>query len=169
MKKISLLLIVCLLLLTGCNKKDTKKVRTDALKFKEEYSLSIDNNPIVYTNIDKVLDIIKNKKGVIYLGYPSSNSCKDMVPILLEAAKQTGLKKIYYLNTKDMDNEELKNYVNDFNGINVLFKKENEDVYSVSSLDKDYHKMSDNESEELLKIYRNSIHEVLDDLCDQSC
>ena len=171
--------------LVGCGKNKEVKQETTTNKFKEEYELLNNkedyinitiknNNPIVYSNLEEINDIIDNKSGLIYLGYPESNSCRDALPILIEAAKQTGLKKIYYLNTKDLDINnskyaKLNEYIKSFEGINVIFVKDKDNIGSISSLDKDYKKMSNNEKDELLKQYRNSIHEMLNDLCDQSC
>lgn len=186
MKKVFICSLI-LLTLCGCGK--TKKIETKEVnKFKKEYEslngkdsyidVTIkDNNPIVYSNLDEIIDIIENKSGLIYLGYPESNSCRDSIGILIEAAKQTGLKKVYYLNVKninaDTKSEEqvnkLKKYVSDFEGINVIFVKDKDNIGTISSLDKDYKKMSESELDELLKVYRNSIHEMLNDLCDQSC
>ena len=183
MKKVFISSLI-ILALCGCSKAK-KEVKTDAIKFKEEYE-SLNNkkdyikvnikkrNPIVYVNIDKINEIMDNKSGLIYLGNPDSNSCRDSIETLIEASKQTGLKKVYYLNTKDLDindskYEKLKKYINSFEGINVLFVEDKDNIGSISSLDKNFKKIFEKEKEDLLKIYRNSIHEMLNDLCDQSC
>ncbi len=183
MKKV-LVSSLILLLLVGCGKKATSLYKeTDAIKFKNEYEslnnklekVNIkENNPIVYSNIDEVNNIIENKSGLIYLGYPECKTCRDSVETLIEAAKQTGLKKIYYLNTKDLDindskYEKLKERLNDFKGIKVIFVKDKENIGAIESNDEDFKKMTEDEKEQLLKMYRNSIHEMLNDLCDQSC
>lgn len=109
-KKILLLIVVlCVFSLVGCSKKDDY-----ASKFKEEYEsyngkqtssgkdyLKVEipeENVIVYSSISEVLDIIKNKSGVIYFGFPTCPWCRNMVVPLLEAAGSTSLDKIYYLN-----------------------------------------------------------------------
>lgn len=109
-KKILLLIVVlCVFSLVGCSKKDDS-----ASKFKEEYEsyngkqtssgkdyLKVEipeENVIVYSSISEVLDIIKNKSGVIYFGFPTCPWCRNMVVPLLEAADSTSLDKIYYLN-----------------------------------------------------------------------
>lgn len=189
MKKILLYSLIITLLLTGCgSKKEKKTINEDAVKFKEEYE-SLNNkedylevsikekNPIVYSSLDEIIDIMENKSGLIYLGYPESNSCRDSLPVLLEAANQVGLNKIYYLNIKNINSDKaseekinkLKEYVNSFDGINVIFVKDKENIGTISSLDEDFKSMDEEEKDELLKVYKNSIHEMLDDLCDQSC
>lgn len=109
-KKILLFIVVlCVFSLVGCSKKDDY-----ASKFKEEYEsyngkqtssgkdyLKVEipeENVIVYSSISEVLDIIKNKSGVIYFGFPTCPWCRNIVSPLLEAADSTSLDKIYYLN-----------------------------------------------------------------------
>lgn len=86
----------------------------DAIKFKEEYEalngvevtedlkyskLNIsENNPIKYSNYDELLEIIKNKTGVIYLGFPECPWCRSALPILFDVVKDNDIKTIYYMN-----------------------------------------------------------------------
>ena len=58
------------------------------------------NNNIVYADYDKVFEVLDNT-GVIYFGYPTCPWCRNVVPVLLQAAKELGIDKIYYLNNKD--------------------------------------------------------------------
>lgn len=85
----------------------------DALKFKEEYEslngteahgkkysnleISMDN-PIKYSNYDEILDIIENKSGIIYFGFPSCPWCRTALPVLFDVAKENNIETIYYLN-----------------------------------------------------------------------
>lgn len=112
MKRLLVLMIPLLILLTGCFK------TTDGEKFKEEYEslngttsvsdkeyldVNVDkNNVIKYVSIDRIIDIIKNGTGVIYLGYPECPWCRNAVPALLEASESTSIDTIYYLNMKDV-------------------------------------------------------------------
>lgn len=80
----------------------------DALKFKNEYEalnskdylkLEIDeNNPIKYANYDKLLEVIKEDTGIIYLGFPSCPWCRNALPVLLAAANDNNIDTIYYMN-----------------------------------------------------------------------
>lgn len=181
MKKV-LICSLIILSLVGCGKKKEVK-ETDAIKFKKEYEklndsyqkISIkERNPIIYSNLDKIYDVMDNGAGLIYLGYPESSSCRDNINILIDATKQTGLKKVYYLNTKDIDvndskYDKLKKYINDFKGFNLIFVKDKDNIGAIEESDENYKKKTSDEKEQLLKIYRNSIHEMLDDLCDESC
>lgn len=88
-------------------------INGDAIKFKKEYeSLNgtksnnkeykkveiSKNNPIKYSNYDEIIDVIKNKTGIIYLGFPECPWCRNAVPVLLEAARDNNIDTIYYLN-----------------------------------------------------------------------
>lgn len=85
---------------------------TDSIKFKDEYeklngvkaygntyqTLDIaSNNPIKYSNYDEILDIIENKTGIIYLGFPKCPWCRTALPVLLDAAKENNIETIYYM------------------------------------------------------------------------
>ena len=81
---------------------------TDALKFKKEYEsltgekyvkLDIpEDNPIVYADYDKLLEVIDNGTGIIYLGFPGCPWCRSALPVLLDAAKENNVETIYYMN-----------------------------------------------------------------------
>lgn len=81
---------------------------TDALKFKEEYEsltgekyvkLDIpEDNPMVYADYDKLLEVIDNGTGIIYLGFPACPWCRSALPVLLDAAKENKVETIYYMN-----------------------------------------------------------------------
>ncbi len=88
-------------------------LNTDAIKFKKEYEslngteknnkkykkVEISrNNPIKYSNYDEIIDIIKNKTGIIYLGFPECPWCRSAVPVLLDVARDNNVDTIYYLN-----------------------------------------------------------------------
>lgn len=105
---VSALAIICLLVVTM---KYTNE-ETDAIKFKEEYealndkedsnehiNIDIDKeNPIVYVDAEEVINLIKNETAVIYFGFPECPWCRNAVPVLLDAAKELGIEKIYYYN-----------------------------------------------------------------------
>ena len=129
MKK-KIIVIIILIILIGvaiaCNfnfKKPDKKETTvsDAVKFKEEYEKlngeinsnnqkkypKIDipkDNVIKYADVNEILDILKNKTGVIYFGYPECPWCRNAIPVLLNAAVGTGLGQIYYYNANQIKN-----------------------------------------------------------------
>ena len=93
------------------NVKDLEKQikNEDAIKFKEEYEavnekensikIEIDEkNPIVYADYDKLLEIINNGTGIIYLGFPECPWCRNALPVLFDVAKDNNVELIYYMN-----------------------------------------------------------------------
>lgn len=121
-KKILILsMCVLLIIVVGIilfNKDDTSKDKSDALKFKEEYEslngtvresdkaayndVSIDeDNPIVYVDINETLQILENKKGIIYIGANWCPWCRTAVEVMLDVANDLDIEKIYYLNLDD--------------------------------------------------------------------
>ena len=100
----------------GTNNSDS--VTADEKKFKEEYEslnnskysngnnyLEInieENNGIVYASYDQIHEILTEGTGVIYFGFPECPWCRNAVPMLLQAASNTGIDKIYYFNAYDI-------------------------------------------------------------------
>lgn len=80
----------------------------DAIKFKKEYEslnekgsieINIDkNNPIEYADYDKLLEVIENGTGIIYLGFPECPWCRNALPVLFDVAKDNDVEVIYYMN-----------------------------------------------------------------------
>ena len=83
----------------------------DAIKFKKEYEslnetsgieLNIsENNPIEYADYDKLLEVIENGTGIIYLGFPGCPWCRNALPVLFDVAKENKVKTIYYMNIQN--------------------------------------------------------------------
>ena len=81
----------------------------DALKFKNEYEelnekegsiqLEIDEkNPIEYADYNKLLEVIENGTGIIYLGFPGCPWCRNALPVLFDVAEDKNVEVIYYMN-----------------------------------------------------------------------
>lgn len=121
MKKKIIIFSVLILLILGLIFLTSKKVDN---KFEAEYEmlngektengkkyLNINiskDNPIVYADYDKIFEILDNT-GVIYFGFPECPWCRNAVPVLLKAAKETNISKIYYMNNlEDRDIKTLK-------------------------------------------------------------
>lgn len=138
-KKVFLFLIMMAMIfsLGGCFKKE----ESDAVKFKEEYEslngeksksgkiypeVSIDEDNIVeYIDMKEASELIQNNSGVFYFGFPECPWCRNAVPMLLQAADNTDIDKIYYINMYDKrDIREL-----DEDG-NVVTTQEGSDGYS---------------------------------------
>ena len=136
--------LMLLLVITGCG--NNKK--SDALKFKNEYeelntqSVKMDiseNNPIKYVTFDEVVDILNNKTGVIYFGFPGCPWCRNVIPVLFEVAKENNIDTIYYFNPREIRNggddayQKLTGILNDYleendEGVKTLYVP---DIYFV--------------------------------------
>lgn len=92
---------------------------TDGYKFKKEYedyngkkynndereylSVKINRNNIVkYSEYADIKKLLTEGTGVIYFGFPTCPWCRNIVPVLLDAASETKLENIYYFNALSM-------------------------------------------------------------------
>lgn len=147
-KKLKLIIgLIVLILLIGIistlyiNKDNSTK---DEKKFKEEYesinekskiSLTIpEDNKMKYVTSKEVIDILKNKTGVIYFGFPDCPWCRNIVPILINTAKCECLDEIYYFNALSIrDTKHL-----DESGNIVIDKEGSKEYYEIVELLSDY-------------------------------
>lgn len=84
--------------------------QSDAEKFAEEYHLEDKDNVFVYTDIDKIIEILKEGTGVVYLGFPECKWCCQYVVYLNEVAKERHVSKIYYYNIRQDREDNTKEY-----------------------------------------------------------
>src|SRR5574344_237503 len=123
-KKI-LLIIMAILLITGCTKKensvtseDITPLVTDTSKFKTEYEEGnngiivnvSDDDKIKYVTPSEVLNILTSGTGIIYFGRPTCPWCRNVVPVLLEVARTNNL-TVNYLNPGEITGDDVKDYV----------------------------------------------------------
>ena len=123
MKKGSMIVIIIVFLFSifmGYRYFEDKKETTskDAVTFKKEYEalnnrvnpnnnklypeVSISNdNSVKYSSYDEIFEVLKSGTGVIYFGFPECPWCRNLVPVMLSAAKEVEIDTIYYLNIKD--------------------------------------------------------------------
>lgn len=119
--KIILIIIISILIL-GLITTIIIKNNTDSNKFKREYEaynnipltqekgnyikLNIQkNNQIKYLNDDNIIKEIQKGNKIIYMGFPDCNWCRMILPVLLNAANENGIKEIYYYNFKNIRND----------------------------------------------------------------
>lgn len=90
---------------------------SDGMKFKKEYeelngttayndikysSLNINyKNPIKYVEYEELFDILQNKTGIIYLGFPKCPWCRTAIPVLFDIVNDYKIDNIYYMNILD--------------------------------------------------------------------
>lgn len=108
MRKVVVLLLIGLIMITGCSVKKTEEL-SSAERFAVEYSISEDN-PFEYATIDEVLDIIKNKSGIIFFGNSDCEWCIESASILNDALNYKNIEKVYYYNPKDIREKNTKKY-----------------------------------------------------------
>ncbi len=88
--------------------------KTDAQIFKEEYEslnnkdlngktireLSIsENNPFVYKSAEDIVSYIDSKQSfIVYFGFPTCPWCRSVLPSIIKASEEMGIKTIYYVN-----------------------------------------------------------------------
>lgn len=106
MKKIYINILVTLMLIAGVtiivNINSSNATSDYSKNFKAEYEALNDlynsnkksvrmniplDNPIVYSNLTEILDVIKTKTGIVYFGFPECPWCRNAVPVLLDSAK----------------------------------------------------------------------------------
>ena len=119
MKKLLLILLIGMVLLTGC-KRDNKY----ALEFKEEYEslngvvnksgkehriVTIDEkNPYEKIDPEKAVEMIENNETFfLYVGDSLCPWCRSVIEKSIEMAKKSGIDKIYYVEIWDDEGNEI--------------------------------------------------------------
>lgn len=158
-------ILFSLFLCVGCGKEEV----SDAIKFKNEYESYNENyfsvevsdyNLISYSDVEEVNKVIEEGTGVIYIGSPTDNVSRLAVSVLLDVVLNSGLEKVYYIDTLDgvvgIDNVENKKIPL------VLFVLDGEIVkYHIGTID-DKIELSDEELILLYNSYSEGLQLVLD-------
>lgn len=77
-------------------KKDfSSNIQSDNEKFAQEYKIDKEN-PFVYAYGSQIVDIIKNKSGIIFLGFSSNDWSRYYVRYLNDVLESNNVKKVYY-------------------------------------------------------------------------
>lgn len=69
-----------------------------------EVEIPKDNN-IKYASSDEVMKFLDEGTGILYLGFPKCPWCRNIVPTLLETAKENEIEDIYYFNALSIRDE----------------------------------------------------------------
>lgn len=96
MKKVVCLLLISLLLITGCSIKKTDEL-TDAEQFANEYSTELDN-PFVYIDLEQLEELFDNGTGILFLGNSDDEWCSESVSILANIFEENDIEQVYYFN-----------------------------------------------------------------------
>lgn len=144
MKKF-LLIIFILLLTFGCRKVDSILFKEDFEK--ENYNTKIkvnipSDNPISYITEEELVKKIENKEDIIVLfGYSKSIETRSIIENLINIAKTSNIKTIYYLDILEIRDEKtyqdneiktIKNGTEEYNKLLELLK-DNLDDYVVNN------------------------------------
>jgi len=90
--------------------RDNKDIESDAVRFKEEYKDVANDNIFVYKSAEDIINILEGGTGIIYFGFSSCPWCQAYVPMLNDLAREKGIETIYYLDIKDIRNENTSEY-----------------------------------------------------------
>lgn len=160
-----------------------KNVNEDGLKFKQEYEslngkvneynskkymeLSIPkDNPIKLADASDIVKLMEEESTfVVYFGFKECPSCRSVVEPLMEAAKESEIDVIYYVDVKDIRDT----YILDENNNPKETKKGSEDYYKLLTYFNDvlynyslYTKDGKEVKTEMKRIYSPNIISVLD-------
>lgn len=85
-------------------------------KFKKEYGAVVPKGTsIVYLTNDEIMEAFNTEDKLVFIGSPSSDDTKKVVPTLLKAAEDNGIDRIYYYDAtyvKDKTNKQLREKLN---------------------------------------------------------
>ena len=95
---LGLLVLVLIAIIVLVVVKNNEEEKTDAMKFKEEYSEVASDNVFVYKDVDEIIDIMEDGSGIVYLGFPECPWCQAYVKYLDEVAKEMEIEEVYYYN-----------------------------------------------------------------------
>lgn len=107
----AIVLVIILNLLNGNNLSNAEKFKNEyefyngklatQTLYYPEVNISKDNI-VKYASIREVLDIFKNREdAIIYFGYANCPSCRHVVQLLLDTAKESKLDVIHYVNIEE--------------------------------------------------------------------
>ena len=84
---------------------------TDNIKFSNEYTNVNKSNKFVYKNLEGILDILNNKTGIVFFGFPECIWCQKYAVYLNEVINEENIDEIYYINIKEDRNKNTENYI----------------------------------------------------------
>lgn len=68
------------------------------------FEVSIENSvKVEYASYDQLEELLAGETGVVLLGMATSSPCRSLVPILLDAAWEIGLDRIYYIPVSEQE------------------------------------------------------------------
>ena len=91
-------------------KKDFSNTITDAERFSKEYTAIDTDNPFVYVNSNRVLNILNNETGIILVGFSSNAWMQEYFRELYPILKENNITKVYYYDVIEDRTKKTKNF-----------------------------------------------------------
>ena len=102
------------------------------IRFYREYPNVDQNNVYYYATYDEIVQLFTSGTGIVFFGFSACPWCQVYAPVLDEVARERGVEKIYYLDIREMrenNTDEYKKLVdftqeyleNDENGNKKIF------------------------------------------------
>ena len=91
------------------------------------------SNKMKYSNFNEISELLKDKTGVIYFGFPECPWCRRTLPVFLDAISEYDIDKIYYFNALSIRD---KKHLDENNNI-ITDKEGTEEYYKLVALLKD--------------------------------
>jgi hypothetical protein len=86
--------------------REYESINYDPIDDKEEVYIKVsvpEANPFIYKKAQDIVDMINNKETfIVYFGYSTSQYSRAVLPMLLEAARNTRTETIYYVDIKNI-------------------------------------------------------------------
>lgn len=82
----------------------------DNIRFYRDYPSVSQENIYYYATYDEVVEVLTKGTGIVFFGFPACPYCQMYAPVLDEVARERSAQKIYYLNIKDMRENETDEY-----------------------------------------------------------
>lgn len=107
---IAVILLIAVIILYEKNKNENVVVNNDAIKFSSEYIEVGSDNVFKYKTIEEVVKILDKGTGIVFFGFPECKWCQRYAVYLNEAAKESDIKEVYYLNILEDRKNNTENY-----------------------------------------------------------
>ena len=108
MKKVLLLFLCMIILVSGCEVKKMEEV-TSADTFAREYSVSR-NNPFVYASLNDIYKVLEKGSGIIFFDNSDCDVCSVGAKTLTEVLMKNDIEEAYYYNPKKLMDSNNKKY-----------------------------------------------------------
>lgn len=172
MKKVVLLLLILLFLITGCSVKKADEV-TDAEIFASEYAISKDH-VFRYASVDEVIELLDNGTGIVFFGNSDQEDSLNVVKLFSSLIEEESIDEVLYFNPIVIRDDNTTDYdkITELLGDNLTITKDGDSYLEVPSVyfvkdgsiigyNDDASKIVEIEEEKLNEFYENLEDEYL--------